>query len=35
MLHHFRDPESYFGVSAPYWDAIFGTRYAPPEQRRG
>jgi len=36
MLHHFRDPESYYGVSAPYWDAIFGTRYAPPpEQRRG
>lgn len=25
MLHHFRDPESHFGVSAPYWDYVFGT----------
>jgi sterol desaturase/sphingolipid hydroxylase (fatty acid hydroxylase superfamily) len=25
MLHHFRHPESHFGVSAPYWDYIFGT----------
>ena len=28
MLHHFRDPEGYFGVSAPYWDVVFGTRSA-------
>jgi dihydroceramide fatty acyl 2-hydroxylase len=28
MLHHFRDHERGFGVSAPYWDAIFGTRHA-------
>jgi dihydroceramide fatty acyl 2-hydroxylase len=30
MVHHFRDPESYFGVSAPYWDTVFGTRCARP-----
>ena len=36
MLHHFRDPESYYGVSAPYWDAVFGTRFTPPSpERRG
>ena len=29
MVHHFRDPDSYFGVSAPYWDVIFGTRRVP------
>ncbi|MDR3408891.1 MAG: sterol desaturase family protein [Methylovirgula sp.] len=34
MVHHFRDPESYFGVSAPYWDAVFGTRAAPPSKER-
>ena len=25
MRHHFRDPERGFGVSAPWWDHIFGT----------
>jgi dihydroceramide fatty acyl 2-hydroxylase len=30
MLHHFREPEGYFGVSAPYWDVVFGTRSASP-----
>ena len=25
MLHHFRDPETGFGVSAPWWDTVFGT----------
>ncbi len=30
MVHHFRNPESYYGVSAPYWDAVFGTRHIPP-----
>ncbi len=27
MLHHFRHLESHFGVSAPYWDYLFGTAY--------
>ena len=26
MHHHFRDDTSWFGVSAPWWDAIFATR---------
>ena len=26
MHHHFRDDSSWFGVSAPWWDEIFGTR---------
>jgi sterol desaturase/sphingolipid hydroxylase (fatty acid hydroxylase superfamily) len=25
MHHHFRDDSSWFGVSAPWWDDIFGT----------
>jgi dihydroceramide fatty acyl 2-hydroxylase len=25
MRHHFRDPERSFGVSAPWWDYVFGT----------
>jgi dihydroceramide fatty acyl 2-hydroxylase len=25
MLHHFRDPARGFGVSAPWWDHVFGT----------
>jgi len=25
MLHHFRDSAQWFGVSAPWWDEIFGT----------
>lgn len=28
MHHHFRDDRSWFGVSAPWWDAIFATRPA-------
>jgi dihydroceramide fatty acyl 2-hydroxylase len=32
MLHHFRDPERGFGVSAPWWDKIFGTEHLPPRQ---
>jgi dihydroceramide fatty acyl 2-hydroxylase len=32
MHHHFRDDSSWFGVSAPWWDAIFATR---PVQTRG
>jgi dihydroceramide fatty acyl 2-hydroxylase len=30
MRHHFQDHESGYGVSAPYWDWVFGT---PPERR--
>ena len=26
MRHHFQDDERGFGVSAPYWDHVFGTR---------
>ena len=26
MRHHFQDHERGFGVSAPYWDAVFGTK---------
>jgi sterol desaturase/sphingolipid hydroxylase (fatty acid hydroxylase superfamily) len=25
MRHHFQDDERGFGVSAPYWDRVFGT----------
>ena len=28
MRHHFEDDESGFGVSAPWWDYVFGTSYA-------
>jgi dihydroceramide fatty acyl 2-hydroxylase len=36
MLHHFRDPERGFGVSAPWWDNVFGTQHlpAPPNDRQ-
>ncbi len=27
LLHHFRDHERGFGVSAPYWDVVFGTAH--------
>lgn len=27
LLHHFRDPDRGYGVSAPYWDYVFGTAY--------
>jgi sterol desaturase/sphingolipid hydroxylase (fatty acid hydroxylase superfamily) len=27
LLHHFRDPSRGYGVSAPYWDHVFGTAY--------
>ena len=30
MRHHFQDGDRGFGVSAPYWDHVFGT---PPEKR--
>ncbi len=25
MLHHFREPDRFYGVSAPWWDHVFGT----------
>ncbi|MBE7219823.1 MAG: sterol desaturase family protein [Caulobacteraceae bacterium] len=25
LMHHFRDHDKGFGVSAPYWDVVFGT----------
>ena len=27
MLHHFRDPSTGYGVSAPWWDIVFGTAW--------
>ena len=30
MRHHFQDPDTSFGISAPYWDKVFGT--APSER---
>jgi dihydroceramide fatty acyl 2-hydroxylase len=32
MLHHFRDPERGFGVSAPWWDYVFRTAHIPTER---
>ena len=32
MRHHFQDHERGFGVSAPWWDLVFGTV---PQRRRG
>jgi dihydroceramide fatty acyl 2-hydroxylase len=29
MRHHFQDHESGYGVSAPFWDYVFGTRLKP------
>ena len=34
MLHHFRDPERGFGVSAPWWDKVFGTEHLAGAARR-
>ena len=31
MRHHFQDDERGFGISAPYWDRVFGTQ---PQNRR-
>jgi dihydroceramide fatty acyl 2-hydroxylase len=33
MLHHFRDHDRGFGVSAPWWDYVFGTSYAAESSR--
>lgn len=32
MLHHFRDHERGFGVSAPWWDKVFRTEHSPARQ---
>jgi dihydroceramide fatty acyl 2-hydroxylase len=34
MLHHFRDPERGFGVSAPWWDYVFKTAHVAGERAR-
>lgn len=34
MLHHFRDHDRGFGVSAPWWDYVFGTSYSGENTRR-
>ena len=31
MRHHFQDHDAGYGVSAPYWDHVFGT---PPRRRK-
>ena len=33
MRHHFQDHTRGYGISAPYWDRVFGT--APPRRRPG
>ncbi|GAA0899148.1 MULTISPECIES: sterol desaturase family protein [Streptomyces violaceusniger group] len=32
MRHHFRDDTRGFGISAPYWDELFGTSVARPSR---
>ena len=33
LMHHFRDHDKGFGVSAPYWDWVFGTIEKKPVRR--
>ena len=33
LMHHFRDHDKGFGVSAPYWDSVFGTAQEKPKRR--
>lgn len=35
MLHHFRDPDRGYGVSAPWWDSVFGTGYSKADKPGG
>ena len=35
MLHHFRDPDRGYGVSAPWWDSVFGTAYSKTDRPSG
>ncbi len=32
LMHHFRDHDKGFGVSAPYWDFVFGTAERRPKR---
>ena len=32
LMHHFRDHDKGFGVSAPYWDVLFGTAERKPKR---
>ena len=32
LMHHFRDHDKGFGVSAPYWDFLFGTAERKPKR---
>ncbi|VTZ26937.1 Fatty acid hydroxylase [Methylocella tundrae] len=34
LMHHFRDPTRGFGVSAPWWDYVFGTQHVKQERER-
>jgi sterol desaturase/sphingolipid hydroxylase (fatty acid hydroxylase superfamily) len=34
LRHHFADPRGDFGVSAPYWDHVFGTALPPRQLSR-
>lgn len=34
MLHHFQNAERGFGISAPWWDHVFGTANAPLKEER-
>ncbi len=31
MQHHYKDPDTRFGVSSPVWDWVFGTQGAAPQ----
>lgn len=33
LMHHFRDHDKGFGVSAPYWDVVFGTAAPKPSRK--
>ncbi len=31
MQHHYKDPDTRYGVSSPVWDRVFGTQGAAPQ----
>jgi dihydroceramide fatty acyl 2-hydroxylase len=33
MRHHFQDAENWYGISAPYWDHVFGTAQKQGDER--
>jgi dihydroceramide fatty acyl 2-hydroxylase len=35
LVHHFKEPNSRFGVSCPWWDHVFGTTGAPDDVPSG